>query len=90
MDKKYTQLKSVFKESMLEAMYEFENYRKKKNRNQDVDLISTSEAWRLRGRARVTRLIALGLLRQTTSGVGKNSVRYVSKKQLFDLDETIL
>lgn len=90
MEERKAKLKESIKEAVLEAMYEFDNYRKKKNRNQDIDLISTSEAFRLRGRARVTRLISLGLLKQTSSGVGRNSVKYVSKKKLFDLDKVIL
>ena len=90
MDNRIEKKKNLVKEAILEALYEYEQFKRKKRRNQDTDLISTSEAYRLRGRARVTQLILLGMLKQTSSGVAPNSVKYVSKKKLFDLDKVTL
>lgn len=87
---KYEIFKNLIKDALLEAMYEFSDYKSKRKRKIDTDLISTSEAYRLRGRARVTRLIMLGMLKQTSSGNAKNSVKYVSKKKLYSLDKVTL
>ncbi len=83
MEENHQDLKRVMIESILEALYQFKEYGRKRKRQIDPDLISTSEAYRLRGRARVTQLILNGLLKQTSSGVARNSVKYVSKKKLF-------
>ncbi len=80
-------LKKAIKEALLEALYEYNEFKKIHKRNVDPDLISTSEAYRLRGRSRVTNLIKLGLLQQITTGTNKTSVKYISKKKLLDLDK---
>jgi len=85
-ENKYEELKEVFTESMYAALRKFDDYQKGKKVSKYSDMISTSEAERIKGRARVRQLIKLGLLKQTTSGVAKNSVKYVSRKQLDKLD----
>jgi hypothetical protein len=80
-------LKQATKEAILEALYEYDEYKRKRVRNIDPDLISTREAYRLRGRSRVTHLIKLGLLKQITTGNNPTSVKYISKKKLLDLDK---
>lgn len=90
MEEKHEELKGVMIEAILEALYQFKEYGRKKKRQIDPDLVSTSEAYRLRGRARVTQLILNGLLKQTSSGNAPNSAKYVSKKKLFDLDKVTL
>lgn len=83
-------LKEVLKQGFLEAMLEYETFKKKSKSRKDTDLISTSEAYRLRGRPRVEELIKQGLLQRTGSGRAKNSAKYVSKKKLLELDNTYL
>lgn len=84
------QLRETVKTAQLEALIEFDQYKKKKAKGKDPDLISTTEAYRLRGRARVDELLMRGLLKRFSSGRGKTSAKYVSKKKLFSLDKVIL
>lgn len=84
------QLKDILKTAQYEAMIEFDQYKKKKAKGKDPDLISTTEAYRLRGRARVNELLIKGMLKQLSSGRGKTSAKYISKKKLFSLDKVIL
>lgn len=82
-------LKEVVKEVLTEV-YEEQAIRKKKKRVRDSDLISTTEAYNLRGKARVTELIMRGLLNRVSSGRAKNSPKYISKSRLIELDNTYL
>lgn len=83
----YSNLKQAIKEAFSEAMSEYEQNKRNKRRNVDPDLISTREAYSLRGRSRVTHLIRLGLLKQITTGTNRTSVKYISKSKLLDLDK---
>ncbi len=83
-------IKDATKEAIKEAFIEFEQFKKKRRSTKDPDLISTTEAYNLRGRARVSQLILLGLLPQVSSGNSKNSAKYVSKKKLFQLDKVCI
>ena len=83
-------IRETTKQGFLEALFEYEQYKKQRRSKKDPDLISTSEAYRLRGRGRVNELIIRGLLPRTSSGNAKNSAKYVSKKRLFELDNTYL
>lgn len=80
------ELKQLIKEAFLEAMYEYKEYSRKRKSRKDSDLITTTEAYHLRGRKRVELLVAKGLLKRTRSGEKKNSPQYVSKKRLIELD----
>lgn len=82
-------LKEVVKEVLTEV-YEEQAIRKKKKRVMDSDLISTTEAYNLRGKARVTELITRGLLNRVSSGRAKNSPKYISKSRLIELDKLCL
>lgn len=82
-------LKEVVKEVLTEV-YEEQAIRKKKKRVRDSDLISTTEAYNLRGKARVTELIMRGLLNRVSSGRAKNSPKYISKSRLIELDKLCL
>lgn len=82
-------LKEVVKEVLTEV-YEEQAIRKKKKRVMDSDLISTTEAYNLRGKARVTELIMRGLLNRVSSGRAKNSPKYISKSRLIELDKLCL
>lgn len=64
-----------------------EKIEEKKN---NKDLISLRTAYKLRGRARVKNLIAHGCLKYISSGSYSNSIKYVSQKKLFSLDNVIL
>lgn len=75
---------------MLTEVYEEQAIRKKKKRVMDSDLISTTEAYNLRGKARVTELIMRGLLNRVSSGRAKNSPKYISKSRLIELDKLCL
>lgn len=82
-------LKEVVKEVLTEV-YEEQAIRKKKKRVMDSDLISTTEAYKLRGKARVTELVNRGLLIRISSGRAKNSPKYISKSRLIELDKLCL
>lgn len=77
------------REDVMQAAYEgvMKAFRKLDQISENKsDLISKNEAYRLRKRARVDRLIDLGLLPTITSG--RNI--YVSEKRLFELDKYII
>ena len=76
------QLKLVIKEAFLEAMLEYDQYRRDRKGKKDPDLISTNTAYKLRGRKRVELLVMNGLLKRTSSGRNK----YVSRSKLIELD----
>lgn len=76
------QLKLVIKEAFLEAMLEYDQYRRDRKGKKDPDLISTNTAYKLRGRKRVESLVMHGLLTRTSSGRNK----YVSRSRLIELD----
>lgn len=85
--------RSMLKEVIKEVFSEIEDeraLRNNKKRNLDPDLISTTEAYNLRGKARVTELINRGLLTRLSSGRAVNSPKYVSKSKLLELDNTYL
>lgn len=79
-------LKEVIKEVISEVYAEQETI-KKKRKVKDSDLISTTEAYNLRGKARVTELIMRGHLNRVSSGRAKNSPKYISKSRLIELDK---
>lgn len=79
-------LKDIIKEAISEINEE-QKERKAKNRVMDADLISTTEAYRIRGKARVTELIMRGHLNRVSSGRAKNSPKYISKSRLIELDK---
>ncbi|PXV66913.1 hypothetical protein CLV62_104174 [Dysgonomonas alginatilytica] len=79
--------KEALKEGFLAAFYEYEEYKRKRKRNLDTDLISKSEAYTIRNRDRVEKLIELELLDQMTSSENPNSTIYISRKQLLELDK---
>lgn len=76
------QLKLAIKEAYLEAMFEYDQYRRDRKGKKDPDLISTNTAYKLRGRKRVESLVMHGLLTRTSSGRNK----YVSRSRLIELD----
>lgn len=85
-------IKQAIKEAILEVVVEImseyvKDQPKKKTKNVDPDLISTRQAYKLRGRSRVTHLINLGLLKQINTGTNPTSVKYISKKKLLSLDK---
>lgn len=87
------ELSEVIKKIFLEALVEHEERKalfRKKNRKMDENQISKSAAGRLRSPSRVQTLIDMGLLKTTSSGSARNSTVYVSKKQLFELDNIYL
>lgn len=89
-DKYLDAIKEATKQGYLEAMFEYEEYKKQRKSKKDPDLISTRQAYSLRGEGRVKELIMRGLLLRTSSGKASNSAKYVSKKRLFELDNTFL
>lgn len=80
------QLKLALKEAFLEAMFEYDQYRKDRKGKKDPDLISTNTAYKLRGRKRVELLVMHGLLTRTSSGRNK----YVSRSRLIELDNVAI
>ncbi len=80
------QLKLAIKEAYLEAMFEYDQYRRDRKGKKDPDLISTNTAYKLRGRKRVESLVMHGLLTRTSSGRNK----YVSRSRLIELDKLCL
>lgn len=85
--------RSMLKEVVKEVFSEIEEeraLRNNKKRNLDPDLISTTEAYKLRGKARVTELVNRGLLIRISSGRAKNSPKYISKSRLIELDKLCL
>jgi len=78
------------KQFIFELLFEYEQYKKQRRSKKDPDLISTRQAYKLRGEGRVKKLILLGLLIRTSSGNAKNSAKYVSKKRPLELDNTYL
>lgn len=83
-------IKEATKQGYLEAMFEYEEYKKQRKSKKDPDLISTRQAYKMRGEGRVKKLIARGLLTRTSSGRASNAAKYVSKKRLLELDNTYL
>jgi len=83
-------IREAVKQGTLEAMYAYEEFKKESKSKKSSDLISTTKAYKLIGRARVEELIARGLLQRVSSGRAKNSARYVSKKKLLELNNTYL
>lgn len=86
----YKGIKQAFKEAFLEAMFEYEQYKKAKRSKRDPDLISTNQAYKLYGEARVDELIERGLIVRQGSGRAKNSAKYMSRKRLEELKNTYL
>lgn len=86
----FERVKEATKEGYLEAMFEYEQYRKRRKTTKDVDLISKNQAYKLIGRARVDELIIQGLIQPVSSGRSKNSVQHLSKKKLLELNNTYL
>ncbi|NDV68558.1 hypothetical protein [Dysgonomonas sp. 25] len=87
-----TNIKQAIKEAILEIIAEvmseyIKGQPQRKGKNIDPDLISTRQAYKLRGRSRVTHLINLGLLKQINTGTNATSVKYISKKKLISLDK---
>lgn len=72
------------------TLEDLKQYKKQGRSKKDTDLISTRRAYKLRGEGRVKELISRGLLCRTSSGRAKNSAKYVSKKRLFELDNTYI
>lgn len=75
-----------FQSEIITAMKEVKRVAKARRNKLDPDLISTNQAYKLRGEGRVDKLIEKGLLKRISSGNAKNSPKYVSKKQLFKSD----
>lgn len=90
MELTFEKIKAATKEGYLEAMFEYEQYRKQRKSKRDPDLISTNQAYKLFGEARVDELIARGLIVRQGSGRAKNSAKYMSKKKLEALQKTYL
>lgn len=78
----FDRIKEATKQGYLEAMLEYDQYRKDRKGKKDPDLISTNTAYKLRGRKRVESLVMHGLLTRTSSGRNK----YVSRSRLIELD----
>lgn len=78
----FDRIKEATKQGYLEAMFEYDQYRKDRKGKKDPDLISTNTAYKLRGRKRVESLVMHGLLTRTSSGRNK----YVSRSRLIELD----
>lgn len=78
----FDRIKEATKQGYLEAMFEYDQYRKERKGKKDPDLISTNAAYKLRGRKRVELLVMNGLLKRTSSGRNK----YVSRSKLIELD----
>lgn len=83
-------IKEATKQGVLEAMLEYKKYEKQANSKKDPDLISTRQAYKMRGEGRVKALIERGLLVRMCSGNASNSTKYVSKKRLLELDNTYI
>ena len=79
-----------FKSEIANAIVEQKRIIRNRKKGLNPDLISTREAKSLRGAARVEKLISGGHLKRYPSGDAKNSAKYVSKKQLFKLDNLYL
>ena len=84
------QIRQATKEGYLEALYEYEQYEKAKRSKRYLDLVSTNQAYKLYGEARVDELIERGLIVRQGSGRAKNSAKYMSKKRLEELKNTYL
>ena len=85
--------RSMLKDVIKEVLSEIEDEKvvqNNKKRNLNPDLISTTEAYSLRGKARVTELVNRGLLTRISSGRAINSPKYISKSKLIELDNTYL
>lgn len=85
-EEKYENIRNLISESIVIGLLEYDKV-KKKRRKGDSDLISTSEACKVRPESRVRKLIKAGYLKQKISGNTKTSTRFVSKKRLIDLDK---
>lgn len=79
-----------FKSEIVDALVEQKRIIRARQKGVNPDLISTNQAYKLRGEARVDKLISHGLLKRISGGSAKNSPKYVSKKQLFKLDGVML
>jgi hypothetical protein len=79
-----------FQSEIMKALSQHKHVKKSQVKKLDPDLISTNQAYKLRGESRVDKLIELGLLKRISSGNSRNSPKYISKKQLFKLDNTYL
>lgn len=53
---------------------------------QKPDMISSNEAYRLVGRARVEELIRRGMITRVSSGNGKNATKKISRMKLLSMN----
>lgn len=83
-------LKNEIKDAVLEALYEYEEYRKRQDKRNKFDKISKNQAYKIIPRGKVEALIATGRLEIEKSGIGKTSTIYVSRKKLLALKDLII
>lgn len=77
------QFAQVQKQAFLEALFEFEEYKKKRRSKRNPDLISTRDAINLVGKARFYVLVKETPLKRESTGNAPNSTQYVSKTELI-------
>ncbi|WP_320973883.1 hypothetical protein [Dysgonomonas capnocytophagoides] len=73
----------IIKQAFLEALFEFEEYKKKRRSKRNPDLISTRDAINLVGKARFYVLVKEAPLKRESTGNAPNSTQYVSKTELI-------
>lgn len=78
-------IKRAVKEGVIEG---FKEARSKRVKRDNLDLITTNEAFKVVTKARFYELIANAGLERVQKGTALNSPKYVSKAQLIRLDNT--
>lgn len=81
----YEEIKRAVKEGIIEG---FKEARSKRVKRDNLDLITTNEAFKVVTKARFYELIANAGLERVQKGTAPNSPKYVSKAQLIRLNNT--
>lgn len=81
----YEEIKRAVKEGIIEG---FKEARSKRVKRDNLDLITTNEAFKVVTKARFYELIANAGLERVQKGTAQNSPKYVSKAQLIRLNNT--
>lgn len=85
MELTYEEIKRAVKEGIIEG---FREARSKKVKRDNLDLITTNEAFKIVTKARFYELVTYAGLKREQKGNAPNSPKYVSKSQLIRLNNT--
>ncbi len=81
----YEEIKRAVKDGIIEG---FKEARSKRVKRDNLDLITTNEAFKIVSKARFYELITHAGLERVQKGSASNSPKYVSKAQLIRLNNT--